>query len=149
ALYPFIAQLERAAGLESVGSAEARLVKLEALVKRTVRNLPQDLALIADLLSVPTNGRYPALAVSPPQKHEITLTAPLHHIAGVPAQKPFLRVFEDAQWMDPTSLDLLDRPVARVADLPILLVITLRPEVQPSWVGQPHVTMLHLSRLGG
>jgi tetratricopeptide (TPR) repeat protein len=79
----------------------------------------------------------------------MTLTALLDQIAGVAAQKPILMVFEDAQWMDPTSLDLLDRTVARVADQPILLVITLRPEVQPSWVGQPHVTMLHLSRLGG
>ena len=59
-----------------------------------------------------------------------------------------LIVFEDAHWIDPTSLDLLDRTVARVANLPVLLVVTFRPELQPTWVGQPHVTMLPLSRLG-
>ena len=57
-------------------------------------------------------------------------------------------MFEDVHWIDPTSQDLLDRMVARVADLPVLLVVTVRPEVQPTWVGQPHVTMLSLSRLG-
>jgi tetratricopeptide (TPR) repeat protein len=57
-------------------------------------------------------------------------------------------VLEDAHWIDPTSLDLLDRAVARVAALPVLLLITFRPEFQPSWIGQPYVTMLPLSRLG-
>jgi predicted ATPase len=57
-------------------------------------------------------------------------------------------VLEDAHWIDPTSLDLLDRIVARGSNLPVLLVITFRPEFQPTWVGQPHVTMLPLSRLG-
>jgi tetratricopeptide (TPR) repeat protein len=59
-----------------------------------------------------------------------------------------LIVFEDAHWIDPTSQDLLDRTVARVADLPVLLVVTGRPELQPAWVGEPHVLMLPLSRLG-
>ena len=57
-------------------------------------------------------------------------------------------MFEDAHWIDPTSQDLLDRTVARVANLPVLLVVTVRPELQPTWVGEPHVTMLPLSRLG-
>jgi len=70
-LYPFIAQLERAARFEPGGGARAKLDKLEALLRPTVRNVPRDLALIADLLSVPTDGRYPALAVSPQQKREI------------------------------------------------------------------------------
>ena len=110
--------------------------------------MPRDVALIAELLAVPADGRYPALAVSPQQKREMTLTALLDQLDGVAAQSPVLIVFEDAHWIDPTSLDLLDRTVARVADLPVLLVVTVRPELQPTWVGQPHVTMLPLSRLG-
>ena len=148
ALYPFIAQLERAAGFEPGSNAEARLDKLEALLKPTATNVPRDMALIAELLAVPADGRYPALAVSPQQKREMTLTALLNQLDGVAAQSPVLIVFEDAHWIDPTSLDLLDRTVARVADLPVLLVIIFRPELQPTWVGQPHVTILPLSRLG-
>jgi DNA-binding SARP family transcriptional activator len=145
-LHPVIAQLEWAAGLD--GSPGARLDKLEALLKPTARDLPRDLALLAELLSVPTDGRCPPLAVSPQQKREMTFTALLDQLEGLAANGPVLIVFEDIHWMDPTSLDLLDRTVARAADLPALLVITFRPELKPTWLGQPHVTMLALNRLG-
>jgi tetratricopeptide (TPR) repeat protein len=148
ALYPFITQLERAAGFESGDGGAARLDKLEALLKPTARNVPRELAVIADLLAVPVNGRYPVVEVSPQQKREMTLTALLNQLEGIVARSPVLIVFDDAHWIDPTSLDLLDRTVARVTDLPVLLVITFRPEFQPTWVGQPHVTTLPLSRLG-
>ncbi len=146
-LYPFITQLERAAGFEPGSDASAKLDRLEVLLKPTARNVPRDLALLADLLSVPTDGRYPALAVSPQQKREMTLTAILDQLDGMTAQGPVLIVVEDAHWIDPTSQDLLDRLAARIADLPVLLVVVVRPELQPTWVGQPHVTMLPLSCL--
>jgi class 3 adenylate cyclase/predicted ATPase len=146
-LYPFIAQLERAASFELGSSARAKLDKLETLLKPTATNVPRDVALIAELLAVSTEGRYPAFQVSPQQKREMTLTALLNQLDGVAAQSPVLIVFEDAHWIDPTSLDLLDRTVVRAANLPVLLVITFRPELQPTWVGQPHVTTLPLSRV--
>jgi class 3 adenylate cyclase len=147
-LYPFIAQLERAASFEPGSSTSAKLDKLEALLKPTSGNMPRDVALIAELLAVPADGRYPALSVSPQQKREMTLTALLDQLKGAAAQGPVLIVCEDVHWLDPTSQDLLDRTVARIVNLPVLLVVTVRPEVEPSWVGQPHVSMLPLSRLG-
>ena len=57
-------------------------------------------------------------------------------------------MFEDAHWIDPTSLDLLERMVSCATRLPLLLLVTCRPEFQPGWLGQPHVTTLSLSRLG-
>jgi class 3 adenylate cyclase len=147
-LYPSITQLERAAGFEPGSSAGAKLDKLEALLSATAKNASRELALIADLLGVPTDGRYPVLEVSSQQKREMTLTALLDQLDGVAARSPVLMVYEDAHWLDPTSLDLLDRTVARAPDLPLLLLITFRPELQQTWVGQPHVTMLPLSRLG-
>ena len=87
-LYPFIAQLERAAGFEPGSSAGAKLDKLEALLKPTTKNLPRDVALIAELLGVPADERYPALAVSPQQKREMTLTALLDQLDGAAAQEP-------------------------------------------------------------
>ena len=118
------------------------------MLEPATRNLPRDVALIAELLGVPADGRYPALTASPPQKREMTLTALLDQLDGAAAQGPVLIVFEDVHWIDPTSQDLLDRMVARAADLAMLLVVTFRPEFQPAWVGQPHVAMLPLSRLG-
>jgi class 3 adenylate cyclase/DNA-binding SARP family transcriptional activator/sugar phosphate isomerase/epimerase len=147
-LYPFIAQLERAAGFELGSTATAKLDRLETLLKPTAKNVPRDMALIAELLAVPTDGRYPALAVSPAQKREMTLTAILDQLDGVVAHSSVLIVIEDVHWLDPTSLDLLDRLIARVANMAVLLVVTFRPGFQPTWVGQPHVTMLPLSRLG-
>jgi tetratricopeptide (TPR) repeat protein len=141
-------QLERAASFEPGSDAKTKLDKLEALLKPTARNVPRDVVLIAELLGVPADGPYPALAVSPEQKREMTLTALLDQLDGAAAQGPVMIVFEDAHWIDPTSQDLLDRTVARIANLPVLLVVTARPELQPTWVGQPHVSMLPLSRLG-
>jgi DNA-binding SARP family transcriptional activator/class 3 adenylate cyclase/predicted ATPase len=148
AFHPFIAQLEHAAQFDPGSSANAKLDRLEALLGPTTPNVSRDLALIADLLSVPTEGRYPPLTVAPHQKREMTLTALLDQLEGLAAQRPVLIVFEDLHWIDPTSLDLLDRTITRVAGLPALLVVTFRPDFRPIWVGQPHITMLTLSRLG-
>jgi class 3 adenylate cyclase/DNA-binding SARP family transcriptional activator len=147
-LHPFVAQLERAADFEPGSGTRAKLDRIEALLKPTAKDLLRDVMLMAELLSVPTDGQYPALAVSPQQKREMTLTALLDQLDGVAAQRPVLIIFEDVHWIDPTSLDLLNRMVARAAGLPVLLVITFRPELQPTWVGEPHVAMLPLSRLG-
>ena len=56
-------------------------------------------------------------------------------------------VFEDAHWIDPTSRELLDLTIERVGNLPVLLVVTFRPEFQPPWTGQPQVSTLTLNRL--
>lgn len=148
ALYPFIAQIEQDAAFEPGSSAGAKLDRLEALLKPTTTNLSRDVTVIAELLGLPMDGRYPALAINPQQKREMTLNALLDRLGGAASQGPILIVFEDTHWIDPTSLDLLERIVARATNLPLLLLVTLRPEVQLNWVGQPHVTMLPLSRLG-
>ncbi|SCB50645.1 Adenylate and Guanylate cyclase catalytic domain-containing protein [Bradyrhizobium shewense] len=147
-LYPLTAQLERAAGFEPGNSDSAKFDKLEALLKLTAKNVPRDVALIAELLALPADERYPALEVSPQKKREMTFTALLDQLDGAATRSPILILFEDIHWIDPTSLDLLDRLIARAATMPVLLVVTFRPEFQPTWVDQPHVTMLPLSRLG-
>ena len=144
ALYPFIGQLERAAGFERDDSPTARLDKLEALV---VANAPaeRDLPLLADLLSVPLDSRYPALDLSPQRKKERTL---LRQLGGLASREPILMIFEDLHWADPTSRELLDLSVEQIDRLAVLLIATFRPEYQPPWTGQPHVTTLSLRRLG-
>ena len=39
------------------------------------------------------------------------------------------------------------RSVERLANWPVLLLTMFRPEFQPPWTGQPHVTLMALSRL--
>jgi predicted ATPase len=56
-------------------------------------------------------------------------------------------IFEDAHWVDPSSRELLDLAAERIRSLPVLLIVTFRPEFQPPWISQPHVMMLALNRL--
>ena len=74
------------------------------------------------------------------------LEALLRQLEARQAQ-PVLMMFEDAHWIDPTSRELLDLSVDRVRHLPVLLVVTFRPEFQPPWGGRSHVTNLTLNRL--
>src|SRR5262245_26653103 len=146
ALFPLIDQLRRASELGSDDQPSVKLDKLEALLTRAAPP-DEDLALFADLLSLPASECYPLPNLSPQRKKDRTLEALLRQLEGLSRQLPIVVVFEDAHWMDPTSRELLDLTVERIRSLSVLLVITFRPEFQPPWVGQPQVTMLALNRL--
>ena len=73
----------------------------------------------------------------------------LNQLAALAQSRPVLMVFEDAHWVDPTTRELLDLTLDRVARLPVLLVVTFRPEFDHAWAGQPHMSTLPLNRLGG
>ena len=107
----------------------------------------EDAALYAEMLSLPNDGRYPALHLTPEQRRQRTLETLWAQVEVLARQNPVLMVFEDAHWSDPTSLEALSRAVNRIASLPILLIVTFRPEFDPPWIGRPHVTALTLNRL--
>jgi class 3 adenylate cyclase/tetratricopeptide (TPR) repeat protein len=146
ALYPFIMQLERAAGFVRDDAADEKLDKLQELL---VPGAPGDdeLVLLAELLSLPNSAA--DLNLSPQRKREMLFDALLHQLEAVAHNRPVLMVFEDVHWIDPTSRELLDLTLDRVSRLPVLLVVTFRPEFQQAWSGQPDMTTLALSRLGG
>ena len=100
------------------------------------------------MLSLPNDGRYPALDLAPQQRRQRTLEALTAQLAGLASQQPVLMIFEDAHWTDPTSLEAFGRTVDRIKTLPALLIVTFRPEFNAPWVGQSHVTSLTLNRLG-
>jgi class 3 adenylate cyclase/predicted ATPase/ABC-type transport system involved in cytochrome c biogenesis ATPase subunit len=147
ALRPFIAQLERAAGFKADDTSEQRLDKLEALLAMGASQVQAVAPLFAALLSIPFGERYPPLALSPTQQRRRTLAALLDQLEGLARRQPILLSFEDAQWADDTSLELLDLIVERVRQLPFLLLFTFRPEFEPPWVGLPNVSTLTLGRL--
>ena len=146
-LYPFISQLERAAGFERNDTIEAKHDKLSSLLGASP-NHDNDVQLLAELLSVPTGDRYPPLNSSARQKKQKTIEALVRQLEVLVRQRPVLMIFEDAHWIDPSSRELLDTTIERVARLPVLLVTTFRPEFHPPWTGQAHVSTLNLSRLG-
>jgi class 3 adenylate cyclase/predicted ATPase len=146
ALYPVVAQLERAAGLARDDTPQAKLDKLDALLAQSSTSA-QDAVLIAEMLSLPNDGRYPALDLTPPQRRQRTLEALNAQLEALTRQSPVLQIFEDAHWADPTTLEMFGRAVDRVRTLRVLLIVTFRPEFEPPWIGQPHVTALTINRL--
>ena len=149
ALFPFVAQLERSAGLSSTHSWEARLNQLESLLRETVTE-PGDavVALFAELLGIPTGIPEAIAAMSPLQKKGLLFRTFLAQLEWLAARGAVLIVLEDAHWLDPTSRELFDQIVDRLQRLPVLLVVTFRPDLSPPWIGFPHVTLLTLNRLG-
>jgi class 3 adenylate cyclase/predicted ATPase len=146
ALYPTISQMERAAGFTRDDSTQAKLDKLDALLARSFTTR-HDVALLADMLSLTNDGRYPTFELPPQQRRQKTLEALHVQIEALARVNPVLMIFEDAHWSDPTSLELFGRGVNRIAHLPVLLLITFRPEFEPPWIGQAHVTSITLNRL--
>jgi class 3 adenylate cyclase/predicted ATPase len=146
ALYPIISQFERAAGFAHDDTSQAKLDKLDTLLTRSATSA-RDAALIAEMLSLPNDGRYPSIELAPPERRQRTLEALVSQVASLSRQNPVLMIFEDAHWSDPTSLELFDRTVSRIPSLHVLLIVTYRPEYQAPWIGRPHVTALTLNRL--
>jgi class 3 adenylate cyclase/predicted ATPase len=146
ALYPIIGQMERAAGSAHDDTPQAKLDKLDSVLAQTSTSV-QDAALFADMLSVPNDGRYPVLDLEPQQRRQRTLGALISQLEALTRRGPVLMTFEDAHWADPTSLELLGRAVDRIATLPMLLIVTFRPEFDAPWIGLPHVTPLTINRM--
>jgi predicted ATPase len=147
ALYPIIGQMERAAGFAHDDTAQAKLDKLDAVLAQSFTP-PQDVALFAEMLSLPNDGRYAAPELTPEQRRQKTLEALTAQLEALSRQKPVLMTFEDAHWADPTSLEAFSRVVNRLKTLGVLLIVTYRPEFEPPWIGRPYVTALILNRLG-
>ena len=147
ALYPIIGQMERAAGFVHDDTAQAKLDKLDAVLAQTSTRI-EDAALFAEMLSLPNDGRYPALDLTPEQRRQRTLEALVSQMEALTRQNPVLMIFEDAHWTDPTSLEVFGRVVDRVRSLRVLLIVTFRPDFDPPWVGRAYVTFLAINRLG-
>ena len=146
AFYPIIGQMERAAALARNDSLQAKLDKLDALLAQSSTSA-QDAALLAEMLSLPNDGRYPALELTPQQRRQRTLEALVSQIVALSRQNPLLMNFEDAHWTDPTTLELFGRIVDRIPTLRVLLIVTFRPEFEPPWIGRAYVTPFTINRL--
>ena len=147
ALYPIISQMARAAGYAHDDTPQAKLDKLDAVLEQSF--MPRlDAALFAEMLSLPNDGRYSKLELNPQQRRQRTLQALTAQLEKLASQQPTLMIFEDVHWIDPTSLEALNRTIDRIKTLPVLLIVTFRPEFNAPWTGQSHVTSLVLNRLG-
>ena len=147
ALYPVISQMERAARLTHDDTPQTKLDKLDAVLAQSFTPR-HDAALFAEMLSLPNDGRYPTAELAPQRRRQKTLEALNTQLEALSRTKPVLMIFEDVHWIDPTSLEALGRAVDRIRTLGASLIVTYRPEFEPPWIGQPHVTALTINRLG-
>jgi len=144
-LHPFLEELESSAGFAREDAPAGRLEKLEAMLADVAPQKEDAIPLFAALLSLPA-GQYPPLQLSPRRQKEKTLEALVDRVRALSRRGPVMMAIEDIHWIDPTSQDLLDLLVPIVSSLPVLLVMTCRPEYLPPWTG-PHVNTLTLNRL--
>ncbi len=119
-----------------------------ALVEPHSSDPTQDVSIFAELLGIDGGDRYPPLQLSARVRMQRTLSAINAQLVSWCSRQPVLTVFEDAHWIDPSSHEVLQHTIERVPTLPVLLIVTGRPEFQPPWVGLPQVSMVPLNRLG-
>jgi class 3 adenylate cyclase/predicted ATPase len=148
ALHPIIDMLERAAALERGDGAETKLDKLQRLLAPSTSQSAEVVPLLAALLGVPVGTRYPPLDLTPQRQKQRTLELLIDQVEGLAARQPIFALHEDVHWADPTTLELIGLLVERVRRLPVLALVTFRPDFDPPWASQPHVTQLALNRLG-
>ena len=145
-LYPIIDHVERSAAFARDDTLPTKLDKLDALLRQSWSSA-EDSALFVEMVSLPNDGRYPVLKLTPRQRRERTMDALVRQVEILSSSGPLLVIFEDAHWADPTSLDLMGRLASHIANHRVLLVISFRPEFETPWIKQPHVTALALNRL--
>lgn len=147
AFYPVIGQIWRGAGFVSGETPIERLQKLEMMIARSRLDPGDVVPYLASLLAIPTEGRYPALDLPPNEIKERTSAAMIAVVVAIAEAVPVLLLVEDTHWIDPTSLELLGRLVECTEHLPVLTVLTFRPEfVAPAWLKRANVTALSLNR---
>lgn len=145
-LHPFVEQFEILAGFAPADGIEQRLAKMEAALVGDAAGVAEAAPLFALLHGLPAD-RYGPLQLSPQKQKEKTLAALAAQVEARARRAPVLMVVEDYHWIDPTSRDLLESLVSRARELPIILVMTYRPEGCPPWDGRPGVTTITLDRL--
>lgn len=147
AFYPILDQIERGACIQRQDPPEAKLDKLRALFDLSGMQTAEATDMTATLLGIPSGADDSLSVLSPQARKAKTQELWLQQLAGLARRQPVLMLLEDAHWIDPSSLDLFNQVIDRIQQLPVLFVVTSRPEFAPAWGSRPHVTILSLNRL--
>jgi class 3 adenylate cyclase/tetratricopeptide (TPR) repeat protein len=154
ALNPIVAALTNRAAFGTQDSPEDKVRKLRSALGDDVledqapddEEIEEGVALIADLMSVPI-GDHRVLNYSPQRRKERTFAVLIRLMVNAARAQPLLVTFDDMQWADPTTIELLDQVVQILGALPIMLVLNFRPNADLPWIGHPSSTLLTLRRL--
>jgi class 3 adenylate cyclase/pimeloyl-ACP methyl ester carboxylesterase len=147
ALHPIISQFEHEAGFQREDSPGVRLDKLETLLKRRGREQISAAPVLAALLGIATDDRYPGLNLTAQQRKEKTFEILVDYLVNLGTGEPLLLIFEDLHWIDPTSLEFLCRFVEQAPSARVLVILTARPNFTPPWMSKGHTMTLSIDRL--
>ncbi|MDJ0955999.1 MAG: adenylate/guanylate cyclase domain-containing protein [Arenicellales bacterium] len=143
AFYPIIVQIEQAGGLDK---SDDDFEKLDKLEKQFAGNALEQ-ALLAELLSLPTD-RYDVVQLTAEKRKSETISLLVKQISILSCASPILVILEDAHWIDNSTREFFDALMEESAQMPVLIVVTHRPEFESPWITKGHATQLILSRLG-
>jgi class 3 adenylate cyclase/tetratricopeptide (TPR) repeat protein len=147
AFWPSIDNFERALKFTRDETADSKLDKLEALIVTQYGRPMADVRFVASILSVPCEQRYGPLPIMPQKQKDETLRTLVDLTEAAARRRPSVMLFEDAHWADATTLEVLGLLIDRVRTVPLLIVLTHRPEFQSRWSQHGHVGALNLSKL--
>jgi tetratricopeptide (TPR) repeat protein len=147
ALYPVVQHIRQAAGLTESEDEGHRLDRLEAFLTVSKEKAVEVMPLIAALAGVDASKRYAIPALSPQQRRMRTSAALLEDLSERSRRMPVLWLIEDAHWIDPTTLELIQIASGRLPGARVLALITRRPSESLGFDGDSVVTTLELSRL--
>lgn len=147
ALWPVIQQIRFAAGLEATDTPEVQVRKLHDLFGHA-ETAPLELALLAELSGIEGVDTSELTELTPQVKRDRTLEALVQQLIALATDRPVIMILEDAHWLDPTTLELMERCLEVVREARVMILLTSRPDKQPELAGHPHVTRLTLNRLG-
>src|SRR3984957_13896354 len=145
--WPVIENFERTLKFTRDETTDSKLDKLEGLIVTKYGRPLTDVRFVAAILSIPCEQRYGAPFMTPQKHKDETLRTLVDLTEAAARRQPSMMLFEDAHWADPTTLEVLDLLIDRAKTVPLLVVLTHRPEFQPRWFGQGHVGALNLSKL--
>jgi class 3 adenylate cyclase/tetratricopeptide (TPR) repeat protein len=147
AFFPVIEQIEQAAQLTAREADADKIAKLQAYLPRSPDSSKEPLPLIANLLSIFTENHRELSELTPQQIKNRTISTLVDMLLAFSLQHPTLCIFEDAHWLDPSTLELLELIISRIDDARVLLIVSCRPEFRPTWIAHANITIHSLTRL--
>jgi predicted ATPase len=144
--YPPTECFERILGLGGHSPGQ-KLDKLAAHLEELNLDGDEEIGLLASLLSVPLDGRYPPLKLNPQLQKEKTFDLLVDWLKECSYRQPVLFIVEDLHWVDPTTLEFLELLVDQGFSDSILTLLTFRPEFETPWKSKAHQTQVALNRL--
>lgn len=148
ALYPVTDLFQRALRWQPDATPHEKLRKLETILSQYSLALAEAVPLLASLVSLSlSDDRYPPLTLTPQRQRQKTLEMLLAILLAEAARQPVLFIVEDLHWVDPSTLEFLTLLIDQGPTVPILTVLTCRPEFQPPWGLRAHITPMVLPRL--